>query len=81
MGPGWLLPGPQVSAAGATDAGAGARPPGTRATGGRGVFILLDKVCVQLWHPRLVQLWHPHPPHYIVTNITAMRVDWRVDTP
>ena len=36
-------------------------PPGPRAMGGRGVFILLDKVWVQLLHPCLVQLLHP--PH------------------
>lgn len=80
MRPGLSVCCPQLSAPGVTWAGGGLRCR-TRAAGGRGVFVLLDKVWVQLWHPLLVQLWHPLPPYYIVTNVTAARIDWRVDTP
>nr|DAS81539.1 MAG TPA: hypothetical protein [Caudoviricetes sp.] len=60
--------------------GSGA-PPADPGTGGRGVFILLDKVCrnfVPGWVRHVVP---PRPPHYIVTDVTATWVDWRVDTP
>ena len=69
------------AASGAGGCRAWVTPSGAQAVGGRGVFILLDKVCVQFLHPPLTQFLHPFPPPYIVTDVTAARVDWRVDTP